>query len=135
MPCRPPAIITEEIFCAYLKCKYKGYLKLQATVGEVSEYERLMTRVDVEYQKTAGRQLLRIQGSAAIAENPLPLPEMIQSGKELIRERLAQRDDWPRIAEVLVDTPNDFPLAHSHKILSHLRWRATSNRVYRPRRR
>jgi predicted RecB family nuclease len=93
MLCRPPAIITEEIFGAYLKCKYKAYLKLQGTVGEASEYQRLLTRIDVDYRKAAGRQLLRIQGNAAIAENPLPLPEMIQNGKELILNASLNSDE------------------------------------------
>ena len=80
----PPAIITEEIFCAYLKCKYKAYLKLQGAVSEVSEYERLLTKIDVEYRKTAGRELRRTQGKAAIAENPRSLSDAIESGKVLI---------------------------------------------------
>jgi hypothetical protein len=42
-----------------------------------------------------------------------------------VRKRLAQRDDWPRIGEVLLDTSNDASLAHSHRSVSHLRWRAT----------
>lgn len=89
----PPAIITEEIFHAYLKCKYKAYLKLQGTLGEVSEYERLLTRIDVEYRKTAGRELRRTQDKAAIAENPLSLSDTIQSGKELILNASMNTDE------------------------------------------
>jgi predicted RecB family nuclease len=63
----PSAIISEEIFCAYLKCKYKAYLKLQGTVGEVSEYERLLAKLDVEYRKAAGRVLFRAQSKAAFS--------------------------------------------------------------------
>ena len=89
----PPAIITEEIFCAYLKCKYKAYLKLHGTVGEVSEYERLLTRIDVEYRKIAKRELLRTHGKAAISENPLSLSDTIQSRKELILNISMNSDD------------------------------------------
>jgi len=50
---------TEEIFCAYLKGKYKAYLKLQGTVGEVSEYERLLSM-----------QLNAVQVTSSIALHP-----------------------------------------------------------------
>ena len=33
-----------------------------------------------------------------------------------VRERFAQSDDWSRIGEVLLDTPNDFSLAHSRQV-------------------
>jgi len=88
-----PAIITEEIFCAYLKCKYKAYLKLQGTVGEVSEYERLLTKIEGEYRKTAGRELVHTQGKAAISENPRSLSDAIQSGKELILNTAVKSDE------------------------------------------
>jgi predicted RecB family nuclease len=89
----PPATITEEIFCAFLKCKYKAYLKLQGNVGEVSEYERLLRSIDIQYRKTAGKELLRTQGKAAIAENPACWPDMIESGKELILNASMNSDE------------------------------------------
>jgi hypothetical protein len=70
-----PTIITEETFYAYLKCRYKAYLKLQGAVGEVTKYERLLTRTDAEYRKTAERELLRTHGKSAIAENLLGIEE------------------------------------------------------------
>jgi hypothetical protein len=78
-----PAIITEEVFCAYLKCKYKAYLKLQGAVGEVSEYERLLTRLDVEYRKTAASELNRTQGKTATAVN---IPTLFTPHERLITE-------------------------------------------------
>lgn len=89
----PPAIITEEVFCTYLKCKYKAYLKIQGTVGEVSEYERLLARIAAEYRKTAGRELLPTQGEALIADKLLSLSDTIQSRKELILNVSINSDD------------------------------------------
>src|ERR1700677_2810449 len=89
----PLAIIAEETFSAYLKCKYKAYLKLQGAVGEVSEYERLLTRIDAKYRKTAGRELLRTQSKAAIADNPLSLSDAIKNGKTLILNASMNSDE------------------------------------------
>jgi hypothetical protein len=49
-----------------------------------------------------------------------------------VRERLAQGNDRPRIAEVLLDLSNYFSLAHLSTFLSRLRWRAVCTRLYRP---
>lgn len=87
------AMVTEDIFCAYLKCKYKAHLKLQGTVGEVSEYERLVKRIDVEYRQTTGREMLRTQSKTAIAENPLSLLDALQSGRELILNVSMESDE------------------------------------------
>ena len=48
-----------------------------------------------------------------------------------VRERLAQGNDRPRIGEVLLDPSNYFSLAHLNTFLSHLRWRAALDRLYR----
>jgi predicted RecB family nuclease len=102
----PPAIITEETFCAYLKCKHKAYLKLQGAVGEVPEYERLLTRIEIEYRKAARRELLRTQAKAAFAENPPSLPDAIQSGKELILNATVNSDEASCHLDALYRTGN-----------------------------
>ena len=57
----------------------------------------------------------------------------MKMGLNVVRvwERLAQGDDRPRIGEVLLDASDCPSLAHLNTFLSHLRWRAALDRLYR----
>src|SRR5437773_6916062 len=48
-----PPPLTEEVFSAFLKCRYKGYLKLTGSIGEPSDYARLQQRLSAEYRVDA----------------------------------------------------------------------------------
>ena len=45
--------ITNEIYSAYLNCKYKAYLKICEFNGRRSEYERIETRLGGTYRENA----------------------------------------------------------------------------------
>ena len=75
--------ITDEVVTAFLKCRYKAYLKLTGHSGERSDYERTQTRLESEYRVATQRNLLERQRGEVI-ETPPSLPEVIRSGTDLI---------------------------------------------------
>jgi len=75
----PVPSLTDEIFAAFLKCKYKAYLKLRGVIGERSEYEQLQTRLAAEYRIAARNNLLRVRGQAAVVLDPPSLRDAIRS--------------------------------------------------------
>jgi predicted RecB family nuclease len=80
----PLPTLTDDIFAAFQKCRYKAYLKLRGACGEKSEYEQLQTRVAADYRFAAQNDLLRMRGQAVVVQNPAYLPDAIRSGVPLI---------------------------------------------------
>ena len=50
-------IITDQIFKAYLNCKYKSYLKFHNHTGHKTDYEILQERLDKKYRLAAQMKL------------------------------------------------------------------------------
>jgi len=80
----PSPILTDEIFAAFLKCRYKAYLKLRGAAGEKSDYERSQAELAAEYRTLAMEDLLRRHNGVAVIESPPSLPEAFQAGAALI---------------------------------------------------
>jgi predicted RecB family nuclease len=80
--------VTDDLFAAFLKCRYKAYLKLRGDEGEKSDYETLQSRLLAEYRQAATKQLLRASGGAAVEGTP-SLPETIRAKPDLITEATA----------------------------------------------
>jgi hypothetical protein len=51
--------LTDEIFTAFLKCRYQAYFKLRGACGERSAYELLQQRLSAEHRAVARQELLR----------------------------------------------------------------------------
>src|SRR4051794_33890338 len=79
----PPAVpISDDIFSAFLKCKYKAYLKLAAQAGETSDYERLEIRLTQQYRAEARSRFVEGLGGAAAFQSPPSLGGAIRGGPE-----------------------------------------------------
>ena len=76
----PTSTLTDDIFAAFLKCRYKAHLKLQGTAGEPSEYERLQARLAAEYRLAARQEMLRARDPESVIVSPPLLADAIQSG-------------------------------------------------------
>jgi hypothetical protein len=81
-----PQPITDEVFTAFLKCKYKAYLKLTGAFGEKSDYEKLQRRLDTEYRVSARAELLRKHPRGATVESPESLVDAIRRRAALITD-------------------------------------------------
>jgi predicted RecB family nuclease len=75
--------LTGEVFAAFLKCRYKAYLKFQGVAGEKSDYEQAQARLAAQYRAAATRELVRRQ-QGAVVEAPPSLPDAIRAGPALI---------------------------------------------------
>ncbi len=80
----PALPLTDGLFAAFLKCRYKAYLKLQGAAGETSDYERSQTRRAAEYRTLATEALRRRHDGAVVIQNPPSLPAALRSGAALI---------------------------------------------------
>jgi predicted RecB family nuclease len=80
----PALLLTEEIFAAFLKCRYKAYLKLRGADGEKSDYERSQAGLAAEYRTLATENLLRRHEGTAVIESPSSLPAAIRAGAAII---------------------------------------------------
>jgi predicted RecB family nuclease len=89
----PSPSLTDDIFAAYLKCRYKAYLKLRGATGERSEYEALQRRLVDEYRVATRGHLTRMRGNSAFIQDPPSVPEVLQSGVSLILNATVEDSD------------------------------------------
>jgi predicted RecB family nuclease len=80
----PP--LTDEVFTAFLKCRYKAHLKLQGAAGETSDYEQVQARLAADYRVAARQELLRGRAVAAVAERPASAADAIRNGAALVMD-------------------------------------------------
>jgi predicted RecB family nuclease len=85
----PAPPITEEVFSAYLKCRYKAYLKLAGAAGEKSDYGSLQERLTADYRSAARMELVRRHAGGAVTEAPASLLEAVRGGADLITDAVA----------------------------------------------
>ena len=85
--------ITNSMFDNFLKCKYKAYLKLQGTPGQVSPYEELEIRLAREYRNRACEHLLKLNPGIHIPKTALSLPELRKLRHNLAMNVIASQDD------------------------------------------
>jgi len=78
-----PAILTDALVTAYLKCKYKAYLKLTVATGEVDDYETLQLRLAAEYRERVRQNWPPLRGATAIA-GATPLAEALASAAPVL---------------------------------------------------
>jgi hypothetical protein len=76
----PPPPLTDEVFSAFLKCRYKAYLKLRGEAGEKSDYETFQAGLAADYRAAATEDLLRRHAGAAAVQGPASLPDALRSG-------------------------------------------------------
>jgi len=86
----PSLPLSDDIFAAFLKCRYKAYLKLRGAAGETSEFEQLQARLTAEYRVAVRKDLLRMRGQAAVMQDPLSLTDAVRSGVSLILNATAK---------------------------------------------
>ena len=80
----PPTPISDDIFAAFLKCRYKAYLKLAGQAGEPSDYERLQARLTQLYRAEAQRRFTEGLDGATALQSPPSLAEALRSGQEAL---------------------------------------------------
>jgi predicted RecB family nuclease len=80
----PSPILTDEILAAFLKCRYKAYLKLRGAAGEKSDYELSQARLAAEHRTLAREAMLRKHNGAGVIESPPSLAEAFRAGAALI---------------------------------------------------
>jgi hypothetical protein len=80
--------LTDEVFVACLKCRYKAYLKLSGAAGEMTDYERLQRRLSDEYRAAArDDRVRRVPRGGAVDDPPSPT-DAIAGGAALINGAL-----------------------------------------------
>jgi predicted RecB family nuclease len=97
--------LTDDIFAAFLKCRYKAFLKLRATAGEPSEYQQMQARLAAEYRRAARQELLRTCDPAAVVVSPPSLAEAIRGRPTLILDAAADDADGSCRLDALERTP------------------------------
>jgi predicted RecB family nuclease len=98
------SILTDDIFAAFLKCRYKAHLKIQETAGEPSDYQRLQARLAAEYRLTVRQELLRTCDPAVVVSPP-SLAEAFRSRPALILDATAADADGSCRLDALERTP------------------------------
>jgi predicted RecB family nuclease len=78
-----PPPVTDEVFTAFLKCRYKAYLKLRGAAGEPSEYEQVQARLAAEYRAGARQELLHGR-AGAVVERLASAADAIRDGAALV---------------------------------------------------
>jgi hypothetical protein len=101
----PTSTLTGETFAAFLKCRYKTYLKLQGTAGEPSDYQLLQARLTAEYRLAARLDMLRTRDPASVIVSPPLLGEAIQRRPALIFDALASDADGSCLLDALERVP------------------------------
>jgi hypothetical protein len=72
-------------------------LNLKGAVGQISEYERLSSRLDDEYRATASQQLLGSENKAVILEHRASLRDT-QSGADVILNAILKTGKRPIVS-------------------------------------
>ncbi len=83
------APLTDDIFSAYLKCKYKAYLRLAGVAGEPSDYTRWQQQFAAVYRESAKTQWLQKKRTEEVIDNPESLPDAIAGGARTILDAIA----------------------------------------------
>jgi predicted RecB family nuclease len=82
-------VLTDEVFVAFLKCRYKAYLKLQSSAGEPSDYACSQAGLTAAYRATATDDLLQKYAGLVVVRDPPSLVDSVRSGAALILEATA----------------------------------------------
>jgi len=78
--------ISNELFCDFLNCKYKAYLRLTGNSGEQSRFEQMNLGLLKGYRTVASERLLRSQSSGEICEKPQSLRNALEHGYAVITD-------------------------------------------------
>jgi predicted RecB family nuclease len=82
----PSPLLTDEVFAAFLKCRYKAYLKLHGASGEKSDYEKVQAGLAIDYRAAATEDLVRRHSGVAAVQGLTSLPDAFRSGAALITD-------------------------------------------------
>jgi predicted RecB family nuclease len=125
----PSPLLTDEIFTAFLHCRYKAHLELRGITGEKSDYERSHAERAASYRTLATEELLRRHHGASVIQRPSSLSDALLTGVPLILGTTASdAGDSCRIdALERVDLTGTIPatayapifFVHNEKVSSH----------------
>ena len=76
--------ICNELFCDFLHCKYKAYLKLTGNSGQKSDYEKLQEALLGEYRSRTEEHFLHSLRVPTTERNPDSLLEAMRCGPDAI---------------------------------------------------
>src|SRR5207302_763105 len=78
-----PAPLTDALFTAFLKCKYKAYLKLTGATGEVGDHESLRLKLAADYRETVRQNWLPLRGATAVGGATAPAEALVSAAPVL----------------------------------------------------
>jgi predicted RecB family nuclease len=78
------AAVTDGVFDAFVKCRYKAYLKRQGEAGPASDDDRARSRSAAEYRRRAIESIRRAHGPEATVRDPLSVAAAVRDGATLI---------------------------------------------------
>jgi predicted RecB family nuclease len=79
-----PATITREILEGYLKCRYKGHLKLAGEHGQPADYELLLLESRGRVRQAAAERLLARPNEGGVVRDVTVTPELLKQGAALL---------------------------------------------------
>lgn len=76
--------LTSDLMEAFVRCRYKAFLKCTDKVGSITEYELLASKLADEYQPKAIQRLAERYSSREVAHGPLSLEDALKCRHRLI---------------------------------------------------
>jgi predicted RecB family nuclease len=112
-------LITRDILEAYLKCHYKGYLKLIGERGTKSDYEVMVTEVRQESRQRLSEGLVRRYPGVEIPKGQVITPSTLGAGPPLILNAVVEDDNLYLVSDGLrqVDDPRSTGSYHYAPIM------------------
>ena len=108
--------VTREIVESYLRCRRKGYLKLQGENGDKSEYDLLLTEVRNEMETVLPA---RLHNQLTVGESPgvvLLTPQLMRRGVETLCNCVIEDAFLSLSVDALKRVPGDSELGAFHYV-------------------
>jgi predicted RecB family nuclease len=86
------ATITREVLESYLKCRYKGHLKLAGERGNPSDYELLLAEARERVRKAATEKLLARHGEGEVLRHCTATAEVLRRGARLLLDATVESE-------------------------------------------
>jgi predicted RecB family nuclease len=88
------AKITREVLESFLKCRYKGHLKLAGQQGEKADYEILMAEARGRVRLAATERLLARHPEGEVLRSVAATPDVLRQGVPLILDAVVEDTDF-----------------------------------------
>ena len=85
-------MITRDILHSYLRCKYKGYLKISGQSGPKSDYETLLRELDAEFKIRATDKIVKKHEGDLILQGLTVTRPLLKQGAPVILDAVMRTD-------------------------------------------